>query len=600
MKTIYKIFFLALTLFLFNACEQNYIDPVSEVDPGVDETAPQITINFPVEGSEIKLPELVSSIEISFEVTDDIEIITVEVLYNGESIATYDEFKDYRKLIVDDLVYDNVEYGMHTVTVKATDKEGKTSSVDVNFEKVPAYTPKYVGEILYMPFDGDYLDLISFQQATVVGNPGFSDDNVVGLKSYAGAADSYLTFPTEGLQHDELTAGFWLKINADPDRAGILVMAPEDLDNPDSPNNRKNGFRFFRENAGGNQRFKLNAGNGDADTWFDGNTAADVDPSIDTWHHFAFTISPTECVVYIDGQVVKQGDFTGIDWSGCDVLSIMSGAPRWTGWNHWSDVSLMDELRMFDRALTQDEIQGIITDDSGATFEYVPKYDGEVFYMPFEDDSFLEWVTQSEPTVVGTPGFGEGKVGNGYSGNIDSYLTFPTADLQADNFSAVFWLKIILQDPEPDYGHRSGVLVMSPVDPDNPEAGNNRKNGFRFFHEGSAESQRFKLNAGNGTADNWFDGGTAADVDVTTNEWHHFAFTISPSECVVYIDGEVVKQGAFTGIDWTGCDVLSIMSGAPRWLGWNHWSDVSSLDELRLFKKALTQTEIQGIIADEQ
>jgi hypothetical protein len=74
----------------------------------------------------------------------------------------------------------------------------------------------------------------------------------------------------------------------------------------------------------------------------------------------AFTISGTECVVYINGVVVSQGTFSGIDWTGCDILSIMSGAPRFTEWGHFSDLSLMDELRIFNKALTQTEVQTIM------------------------------------------------------------------------------------------------------------------------------------------------------------------------------------------------------------------------------------------------
>ncbi|WP_233702697.1 LamG domain-containing protein, partial [Hyunsoonleella flava] len=75
----------------------------------------------------------------------------------------------------------------------------------------------------------------------------------------------------------------------------------------------------------------------------------------------------------------------------------------------------------------------------------------------------------------------------------------------------------------------------------------------------------------------------------------HIAFTISQSEAVVYIDGQVVRQGAFSGVDWTGCDILSIMSGEPRFSGWNHRSDLSFMDELRLFNKALTQSEVTNL-----
>jgi hypothetical protein len=587
-----------LTIAVF-ACKDGFIDEITKVDPGADASNPRVTVAFPLEGTQIQLPETVSSINIQFEATDDMELAKVEVLYDGANIATYTEFMDYRRLVVDDLVYDQVVDGTHTITIKATDLDNKTTTVEINIEKIPPYIPKYPGEVLYMPFEGDFMNMVTFEVPTVIGNPGFANEAMGGLKAYQGAPESYLTFPADGLQSNELTALFWMKINAVPDRAGILVMGPEDLENADYPvkqNNRKSGFRFFRENAGGKQRFKLNAGNGTADSWFDGGETATVDQTIGEWVHMAFTISSTECVVYIDGQIVKQGAFDGIDWTGCDVLSIMSGAPRFSGWDHLSDESLMDELRMFNYALSQEEIQNIITEESGKDFTYTPKYEGEIFYMPFEDN-FLEYVSQSEATPVGTPGFSsDGKVGKAYAGAPEAYLTFPTGDLQGNQFSAVFWMKI---NPVPD---RAGILVMGPEDTENaeyPVKQNNRNSGFRFFREKAGDNQRVKLNAGTGTADSWFDGGTAAEVDPAANAWHHFAFSISATECTVYIDGAVVSQGAFDGISWEGCDVLSVMSGAPRFTGWDHGSDESLMDELRLFNKALTQEDVQTIMNDE-
>ena len=220
-------------------------------------------------------------------------------------------------------------------------------------------------EIFNLSFNGSYTDSYSDIDCTEVGSPGFTDSTGAfeGSNAYLGAADSYLTFPTDGLLNDEFSAVFRYKVNAVPDRAGILVIGPPDTGNanyPDSQNLRTNGFRLFRENAGGMQRFKLNVGNGTADSWFDGGAAADVDPGIDQWVQMAFTISGTECAVYIDGQVVSQGSFAGVDWTGCDILSIMSGAPRFTGWNHLSDESAMDELKIYKRALTQAEIQAML------------------------------------------------------------------------------------------------------------------------------------------------------------------------------------------------------------------------------------------------
>lgn len=584
-------FYLILLVITFS-CSEDGIDPITPVAPGADATAPVVTIQFPVEGSKIKVLEALATINIKFEVTDDIEIGSVKVLLDGTEIAAFSDFKDYRRFL-EEFEYGGVENGLHVLEVVATDLDGKTTTGSVNFEKEAPYIKKYDGEILYMPFDGEFIDLVSISRPAVVGSPAFAGTSVAGLAAYQGAAGSYLRFPTEGLLEDEFSAVFWMQVNGSPDRAGVLVIGPEDAANPDAQNNRTNGFRFFRENAGGNQRFKLNVGNGGGDNWFDGGAAADVAPNTGTWSHFAFTISNNKAVVYINGNIAREGDFAGVDWTGCDILSIMSGAPRFTGWGHNSDESLMDELRLFNRELSQSEIQDIIFDESGISGGYVPKYAGEVFYMPFEDD-YQELISRQEAAVIGTPGFDAGKVGQAYAGSTDSYLNFGTGDLLGSQYSAAFWYK-----PNAD-PTRAGLLVIGPPDADNPDAQNKRTSGFRFFREGGATNQIFKLNAGTGEGESWFDGGADATIDPSAGEWVHLAFTISETESVVYINGEVVKQGDFSGIDWTECDIISIGSGAPRFTGWDHKSETGLIDELRMFNMALTQDQIKMIIADEQ
>lgn len=369
MKIFKSILAMALTAAFVVGCkEDGYIDPITAVAPGSDEEAPVVNIIYPAEGTKIRVKEDVTSINIEFEVEDDIEVESIEILLDGNGIATFSNFIDYRHAI-DEFTYDELINGAHTLTVEATDLSGKTTAESVEFEKIEPYDPIYDGENFYLPFDGDFMELVSITNATEVGTPGFAGEGVPaevpGSNAYKGAEGAYLTFPTDiiGLSN-EFSASFWYKVNATPDRAGILVIGPPDEVNPDAMNNRKGGFRFFRENAGGKQRLKLNVGNGEADTWFDGGLAADIDPALGNWVHVAFTISPTECVVYFDGLVVKQGEFTGVDWTNCDILSIGSGAPRFTGWNHKSDHSFIDELRLFNKALTQQQIQQIIDDES--------------------------------------------------------------------------------------------------------------------------------------------------------------------------------------------------------------------------------------------
>jgi hypothetical protein len=579
MKVIYnKLFILALALLVFNACDQEYIDDISKVEPGPDESDPRITINFPPDGYELQTNAELASIEFDFEVTDDIEIGSVTLEVDDNEIVTFSEFKDYR-VFPGKYTFDGVTTGSHVFAVTATDLEGRSSTVSVTFRKAPPYVPEYEGEIFYMPFNNEFREMISLDLATVQGNPGF-DEGIQGGTAYAGATDAYLTFPASLLQGaTEVSVSMWMKVDASADRAGILVVAPP----ADNNNDRTKGFRFFREAAGDMQRFKLNVGTGDSDAWFDGGEAADVTPNTGEWMHFAFSISETEAAVYINGEVVTQGPFDGIDWTDCDVISIMSGEPHWTEWGHLSDPSLLDELRIFNKALTQEEIQTLMLKEQST------------FYMDFNGD-YQDAISGTDATVVGNPSFeyGAGVSGDAYKGAENTYLTFSADDInvQSDAFGASFWLNI---NDVPD---RAGILVMGPEDTENPDAQNDRTKGFRFFREAAGDMQRFKLNVGTGDSDSWFDGGEAADVAPNTGEWVHFAFAIDNTEASVFINGVEVKQDAFDGINWTGCDLLSIMSGAPRFTEWGHLSDQSLMDELYFFDKALSAEEVTLLMND--
>jgi hypothetical protein len=567
MKVFKNILILSFILVSVAACNKG-IDPITYVAPGSDESAPVVTIKYPAEGTKIQVPELVTSINIQIEVTDDIELGSISILMDGTEITSYNEFKDYRRA-VREYLYDNVTNGNHILAVKATDLQGKTTTSQVHFEKKPPYVPLYDGEVFYMPFDGDYMEKISYVNATIVGTPGFAGTSLKGTNAFKGATDSYITFPTTGLKSSEFSAAFWYKVNGSPVRSGILNASPTGED-------RTKGFRLFREGSASAQRIKLNVGTGTGETWNDGQEIAA--PGTD-WVHIAFTVSGTSCIIYINGAVAATVANTGLDWTGCDVFGIGSGAPNFIYWDHKSDLSYYDELRLFNKALTQVEIQNIIDNDK----PYVAKYSGEVFYMPFEG-SYKELISKTDATKVGSPGFTDsGKHGKAYTGAADSYITFPTTGLKSSTFSATFWYKV---NATPD---RSGILNASPT-------GEDRTKGFRLFREGDAASQTIKLNVGVGT-ETWNNGGV---IVAPGTEWVHMAFSVSSTTCTIYINGVVLQEVANTGsIDWTGCDVIGIGSGAPNFTYWGHSYDVSQYDELRFFNKALTLAEVQTIMNDD-
>lgn len=572
MKLFKNIFFIAAASMLAVSCEQG-IDPITAVDPGPDGSSPVVNIKLPVENYEIKTGELVSPVKIDFEVTDDIELGNISVKFDGTDIKTYTsaDYKDYRRLI-DTLTYDNVTMGDHTITIVAADLSGKSTTKTITISKVPPYAPKYDGEVFYMPFEGDYMEMITFKAASVVGSPGFADDGLQNTKAYKGAADSYLTYPISSFKGNEFTVGMWVKLNASPDRSGILTVGA-------TADNRNNGFRLFREGSASEQRIKLNVGTGAGESWNDGDV---VNPKAGDWVHIAFTVKETENTIYINGNPVRTSTMSApINWDGCNELVIGSGGPTFSYWNHKSDLSKYDDMRIFNRALTAEEIQSVINDDS----PYVPKYDGEILYMPFEENT-KDKVSMESAGIVGTPGYETGKKGKAYTGATDSYLTFPAAGLKGNAYSATFWMKI---NSTPD---RAGILTVG--DASKTES---RNEGFRLFREGSATEQRIKLNVGTGTGESWNDGGI---ITVATAGWVHVAITISQSKNTIYFNGEEIRSADMAGFSWAGCETLTIGSGETTFTYWNHKSDLSQIDELRMFNKALTASEVKTIFDAEK
>lgn len=358
MKIFSKILLLVFAIIFVVACNEG-IDPISPVESGSDELAPSININSPTAGELIRVQEN-KALYIDMEVVDDIELASVKIVLDDAEIAQLSSFKDYRRYAQAFPCQDKLENGSHTLKVIATDLTGKTTeSQVVSFDllNVIEFTPRF-GEIFYMNFDDSYINMATSMEANVVGNPTFAEGKKG--KAYAGAADSYVSFSTAGLLHEEFSAAFWYKVDANPDRSGILVVGPPDTNNPSAMNNRTSGFRLFREGDATNQIIKLNVGNGSFDGWFDGSAAATINAAESEWVHIAFTIATNYVTVYINGDIVAEGDFGPVDWTGCDILSIGSGAPRFTEWDHKSDYSLYDELMIFDKALSQEEINTII------------------------------------------------------------------------------------------------------------------------------------------------------------------------------------------------------------------------------------------------
>jgi hypothetical protein len=335
----------ALVTLMAASCKKG-LDPIKEVAPGPDLLPPVVEITYPVEGKTVRSADALATITVKFVASDDIELQGITLAMDGTQFGSITSFLDYRRAVVE-YPYKDLADGDHIMLVTAVDMTGKSTSQSVSFKKITA--PPYVpmeGEVIYFPFDGNYYNLITGSEAGVVGSPSFVSGKVGD--AYAGATDSYVTYPSAEIAKPAFSVAFWYKLNPDPKRGGMISISPEGDD-------RKVGFRFFREDGGAQMKFGINFGIGADEVWM--NPFLTVDPG-DEWMHFAVTIDGPVAKIYVDGEVVmEKTDVAGtLDWTGCPSMSIGSGAPNFTYWEHFSDLSYFDEMHFFTRAITGEEV----------------------------------------------------------------------------------------------------------------------------------------------------------------------------------------------------------------------------------------------------
>lgn len=328
------------------------IDPVSEVAPGADQSSPTLEISYPKDSMRVQVREEVTKMTVKFNVLDDMEVGNVVVNLDGKQIASFkgSNYPDYRRLLLS-FTAEQITNGDHTMTFSATDLSGKTVTQSVKFSKVPAYKPMAkFNEVLYLPFDGDANEKVAIVDAAVTGTPKYAAGKKG--KAYFGATDAYITYPlSDSLKKSqEVTIAFWYKLNAVPDRAGIIAIGTD----TDTDKKHSSGFRLFREN--GAKNIKLNVGVGTGDIWNDGIT----DAPTTGWIHIAVVISKTSSIVYLNGVQAKTSALSApINWDGCSSMTIASGEPTSSYGEHFSDLSGYDEFRIFKKALTDTEVMAI-------------------------------------------------------------------------------------------------------------------------------------------------------------------------------------------------------------------------------------------------
>ncbi len=232
-----------------------------------------------------------------------------------------------------------------------------------DFPAAPAPAPD--GEFLHLAFDGDFGDTGAHAgtapATAAVGSVSFVESDRPGATGSAvrigGGAGSYVDLgsrPEFDLGTDkDLTIGFWAKVTGVSGYGAIIS-------NKNWANWYRSGINLAPEGANtGKLEFTL--GDGTNGVYATG----DVGDYRGSWHHMTVTVDRTRDVAstYMDGVLAKETSIAGIG-SMTSGLHMLVGVDGGKSYGIGLD---MDDLRMWDSALTGAEVAGLFAaDDSTA------------------------------------------------------------------------------------------------------------------------------------------------------------------------------------------------------------------------------------------
>lgn len=244
--------------------------------------------------------------------------------------------------------------------------------------------------------------------------------------------------------------------------------------------------------------------------------------------------------------------------------------------------------------------------------DYVAR-EGEIFYMPFEDDKLLDLVSEQTGTPSGAVAFTDGVKGKAasFDGASQSYFLFPGEALAAlQSFTISFWVKPIFIDADDSDGI-DGILGLVNLSNTGTFWGN-----IDLFVENNSnpEGAIIKSHILNGNGDEtWIDNITG--VENFFGAWSHHAmvFDGAAGQFEYYINGVSVSTKAAA---W-GTDPLTFSNSGPMVFGTVHFQTDPSLttgsgaqswasyltgemDEIKIFNRPLPAAEVTAIYDEDK
>jgi Concanavalin A-like lectin/glucanases superfamily/Secretion system C-terminal sorting domain len=434
--------------------------------------------------------------------------------------------------------------------------------------QVPAYVPTD-GLVGWWPFNGNANDESGNGNDGVVNGATLTEDrfgNVNNAYNFQSANSNYISINNNPVQNGTASISGWF--NPTAPIGGPIIHIGSDNSTAANCNGYFFGFGTIANPTGNNLLL---------DASCQGNYNTEWIATPNTWYHFTLIRTQNNLTAYINGNMVGSYTPTGIISPSNNIFFGSTFSSNSVFYN-----GIIDDIAIYNRALTEQEIQNLYTGTTPEPCAALPSnlQQGLVGYWPFCGNANDESGNGNDGTVNGATLTEDrfGNAGSAYDFDGSNYIAIVnSSDFHFgidSSFSTNLWFKRNLNN-------QNWMVMLSYACGDANFGG-----GYQLgldpdinLELGDSPDDVFQNNNGNDTL------------------WHMLATVIDriSDSAEIYLDGNFIGTKSISSdYSYTPTCLPEILFGGER----NYWQQYffnGSLDDIAIYNHALTPEEVQEL-----